>query len=265
MSIEIARTTSTDRLGEKGFKITRLLPEFTDWNDRNPDQGKTDSGQEKIPVDTYTMRIGNRTDLDLDSDDVSQPTNSVVICKKNFYERLDSHNRDTWWEYRADAETWRNLDNPFKQHVIDAFGLQLGMNSYQKQQAFTWLMKLDLPRMGVNSELIAFVICAIVTNKSAESYGDDNIYHPQRAPRNNDPHFQQLEDVLIRRFSRITKSAITSVYNKLTNGDPPTRPPSDWRIFVNDVPFISKVSNKPRSNLLNSEIPIKHLPTAPPI
>lgn len=209
--------------------------QFTDWKG-----GQEITQREKQKKQTRlaqrNLAIGNRTELY--HKETTPPTGSVAIKGKSHFERLDLHNRDCWWRFRSDANTSKAVDNAYKKTLVAAFAGQLELNNYQRQQVLTRFMSLDLPKTGLPAPLYAFIVCALVMNKTAEAYGDEKVYHPQRAAQNNDAHFQCLEDSMRRAHPRITKKILYSVYNKLSQGDPPIRDNKEWRPVVRQDPFV---------------------------
>ncbi|TKX86470.1 hypothetical protein EXE43_08230 [Halorubrum sp. SS5] len=229
MSVEIRTTENTSSVHQQGYEITPVVRTFTDWKAGQAVAGKPENRRDDVLLDRPTMKMGNRTAIDYDEKKHSLPSESVVLCGQDLYERLRSHNRDNWWQYREDSTISNDLIEDFKTHLIFAFSNELGLNSLQKQRAFSRFMKLDLRRGTGRTEVNAFMICALVANEDTKAYGSDKLYHPQRSDQNNDKEFQRLEEALKDRFSAITESLLTKVYNKLGQGDPPTRHRSQWK------------------------------------
>ena len=233
MSVELTQTKGIDPTDNQSYRITPNFPQrFTEWNDGLAIAGRPENRQDDVLLDRPTMEMGNRTEIGYDADGVSPPSQSHSIGGKSFYERLDSHNRDAWWEYRTDSTTSKNVDDGFKSYLLLAFSHEVGLNSFQSQIALRRFMRLDLKRGTGRSESNAFLICSLVANEAAERYGEDKVYHPQRSSDNNDAEFQGLEQSLIERFSAVTNSSLTKLYNKLSQGSPPTRCPSKWKGVV---------------------------------
>jgi len=92
------------------------------------------------------------------------------------------------------------------------------------------------------------LLCGLVANESAERFDCDKLYHPQRPPERNDKGFQRLADTLVSRFKKINISQLTKVYNKLTQGDPPTRSTSEWKEFVARESFVQQVPSHARES-----------------
>jgi hypothetical protein len=176
------------------------------------------------------METNNETKIDYDGESRYLPSRSVSIRGKDFYERLQDHNRDVWWAYREDATISKDVDNDFKKYLLIAFTSQVGLTSLQTHLALKRFMKLDLRRGTGRAEENALLICAIIANKTAERHGGEKLYHPQRS--DNDRAFDSLETNLMNRFPRVTSSSLTKIYNKLTQGNPPIRPAAEWKDFV---------------------------------
>lgn len=209
---------------------------FTDWRGGEAVTKKTDDETKRRQLRQRTLSLGNQTEIGFDKGNL--PSGSEWIKGKSLYERLDLHNRDCWRYWRDDVEISVSVDNGYKRTLVAAFCGELEMNQHQRQRAFKQLMELNLPKTGVLVPLTAFVICALIVNNDAAAYSDDNKYHPQRAARNNDPHFLRLEESLINAHPQITKKLMTSVYNKLGQADPEVRPRSQWGGFVRQQSFV---------------------------
>lgn len=240
MTSEIRTVASTDPIKKRGYRILSAPKQFTDWNGGKGVADKPENRRDDILLERPTLEMGNRTELDHEKEDVKPPSNSDWINGKTFWERLDSHNRDNQWQYRSDIDTWKSVDTDYKIHLIAAFVSELGLNSLQKQRAFRRFMRLDIPRATGRTETNAFLICALTVNSDTNYYGSEKVYHPQRPPENNDVHFQHLENDLRRRFGDITRSGLTKIYNKLSQGNPPTRHPAEWKGFVKRNSFVEQ-------------------------
>lgn len=151
--------------------------------------------------------------------------------KRVTWNKLEKHNRDSEWKNREDQNHSAQYDRRYKQHLVAAIAAELKLSQLQREVAFKWLMKLDIPRMGHTTVSIAFVICAIVLNRDVQRFGGSNVYHPQRKPENNDPAFNKLRDSLRPRHKGFSTKSLTKVYHKLSQGTPPTRPPERWKPY----------------------------------
>ncbi|RLM90556.1 hypothetical protein D3D01_16770 [Haloarcula sp. Atlit-7R] len=249
MSTQTRIKEASESVQEKGFSITSIpVQRFTDWNGGEAVAHKPENRRDDVLLDQPTMEMGNRTELAYDAPGVSLPSMSHSINGKSLYHRLDSHNRDNWWQHREDSTVSKSADDEFKRYFMFAFGCELGLNNLQNIRAFRQLMRLDLRRGTGRTELNGFIICSLVANKDAEKYGSEKVYHPQRSAENNDDAFQRLEDALTGRFPRITKSKLTKVYNKLSQGNPPTRSRSKWkRVVEQESKTTDSSSAKPAS------------------
>lgn len=203
-------------------------PTFTDWRGGEATNRDDDHvGEEDLR--NLTMTAANWTNFD--PREGRLPSESVTIKGKNLWERLDSHNRDCWWRYRDDVDISASMNREYKHGLLWSLIGQAEMTPTQGEQAFEQLMELDLGRLGLPTPLIAFVLCALVWNEDARQDDSKREYHPQRNPENNDPYFQRLEERLIVSQRRIHKSSLTSVYNKLMQGEPKRRHPSTWKPY----------------------------------
>jgi len=230
MSSEIRTTKGIDTVQQKGYSITPIPTSFRDWNDGQAVAHKPENRRDDILLDRPTMEMGNNHCIGSGNTEETPPSQSYTFKNKNLYERFRSHNRDTWWQYRDDSTISKGAIADYKTYLIFAFSGEVGLNSLQRHRAFSRLMELDLKRGTGRTEMNALVICALVANNDSERYSSDSekVYHPQRSPDNNDKEFQRLEKALRSRFPTVTKSSLTKVYNKLSQGNPPTRQPSKW-------------------------------------
>lgn len=211
-------------------------PRFTDWREWEAVTKKAENEIKWNNLKQITLSIGNQTEIGLGKE--NSPAGATWFKKRDFYNRLDQHNRDCRWQWRNEVKISVSVDNGYKRTLIAAFCGEVGMNSYQRQRAFKQLMELDVRETGLSIALNSFVICALIVNDDATLYGEDNVYHPQRAPRNNDPHFLRLEESLVEAHPRITKGAITSAYNKLSQNTAPVRSQDRWTAVVQQESFI---------------------------
>lgn len=155
------------------------------------------------------------------------------------WNKLDSHNRDTWWKFRDDVSVWQSADAQYKIGTVSAFGLQLGMNDFLIQKAINELMEIDVPELGLNLEEVAFCVCGVVVNRNAEErYSDAPLYHPQRNDENNPEVFVQLANRIIERFERASMKRIRSCWQKLTQNGPPKRKAQHWRPIVRNEALV---------------------------
>lgn len=210
------------------------LNPFTDWGHEEHDKS--------IPTDEATLAMGNQTDFYTQSTEMGSsynPSSDASTAKKDgLLNRMRRHNRDIWWAYRDDVYLSESLDNQYKRGVIGSFVVRLGLSDLLAQRAFEWFMRLDLRRMGLRIEMVAFAICISVVNKQADRYRDSGrAYDPQHSNVNKKEDFRDLQDNLIKRYDTVSTSQITSVIQKLEQGNPPTRPKKKWKHFVINESF----------------------------
>lgn len=216
-----------------GFSITPVKEQkFRDWQGGKLAAAGKGDRRDDVLLSRPTMEMGNDHQIGYERKIHQPPENSVTISGKNLYERLRSHNRDTWWQYRVDSSIAKGADKDFKIYLIKAFGEELGLNPLLRQRAFRKYMKMDIPKATGRTQTNAFLVCVIVANEEARTFGGDKVYHPQRSAENNDKRFQKLADDLCRNFSEVTTESLTKIYNKYTQGSPPTRHPSEWKQVV---------------------------------
>lgn len=210
-------------------------PGFTDWRGEkaaNTAEGSSDEDR----LHQHTLAMGNWTEFYLWE---YHPSDGwVVFDGDERWERLYDHHHDNWWKYREDVSVSASVDRRWKKNVIYAFAGEVEMNDLHREEAFNWLMKLDIPRTGLSVAENAFCICALIVNRDARQYGGGNVYHPQRKDENNDSAFLRLEQSLRQAYPRITKSSLTSLYNKLSQGRLKLRDPRTWKPYFRHEPLV---------------------------
>ncbi|MGB9987246.1 hypothetical protein [Salarchaeum japonicum] len=144
---------------------------------------------------------------------------------------------------------WQSYDAQYKIGMVSAFGLQLGMSNLLIQKSINCLMEIDVPKLGLNLEEVAFCVCGVVVNENAEErYRDDGekpfrdekepLYNPYRKDENNPEEYVQLANRIIERFERASMKRIRSCWQKLTQTDPPERKAQHWRPAVKNDPLV---------------------------
>jgi hypothetical protein len=155
--------------------------------------------------------------------------------KQEFFRRLDNHNRDVHWKNRTDVNISRSLIFQYKRTLALAITGKLGLSSFLKQKVLRNLLQIDLQRLGMRTEVVAFCLAAQVLNDEVnDRYGKDAVYHPQRNSENNDERFAKLHAELIDSAGIVSESYIQSAYAKLNQGDPDTRPESNWKHLLEE-------------------------------
>lgn len=209
---------------------------FTDWGH--------DEHDTSVPTDEATLAMGNRTDFYAKSPESGVSYNpsgdASTADSAGLLHRMRRHNRDIWWAYRADVHLSESLDNQYKRGVIGSFVVRLGLSDLLAQRAFEWFMRLDLQRIGLRIEMVAFAICISVVNEQADRYGDSGrAYDPQHSNVDKKEDFRDLQNDLIERYETVSTAQITSVIQKIEQGTPPTRPEAKWKHFVKNEAFTS--------------------------
>jgi hypothetical protein len=233
MSTTKPTATATDSSSDTGSK--NLNP-FTDWGHEEHDKS--------IPTDEATLAMGNQTDFYPQSPVTGNSHNpsedASTANTDGLIHRMRKHNRDIWWAYRDDVALSESLDNQYKRGVIGSFVTHLGLSDLLAQRAFEWFMRLDLQRMGLRIEMVAFAICISVVNEQADRYGDSGrAYDPQHSNVDKKEDFRDLQDDLISRYKTVSTAQITSAIQKIEQGNPPTRPKRKWKHFVKNESFTS--------------------------
>lgn len=199
------------------------------WSDRNE---KSPTKEEEDRARNYSLNAGNKTSIGYDYQTNLYNPDNESQGKKDWYECLDSHNRDNYWKYREEVNISRDYDQQLKLKAALGIADQLGLSERHKQIVIEQLFEIDGRRFGQRNEAVIFCLCAIVMNKEAKRYGDENIYHPSRNDSNNDHEFVRVQDQLITAFSTITESRLRSIYAKLSQGQPPLKNDEQTELFV---------------------------------
>lgn len=221
-------TTTTDQTAVQ--PSTTSVSSFTDWKppeEREPTQAEEQEARER------TLEIGNITEIHW---------KKAPIDRRDYYKRLDDHNRDCWWKFRDEIDLSYDCDNEIKRHILFAFAGELGLNQYQRRKALNHLFRLDLPKFGMRTDVVAFCLCALVLKSEAKRYGDDGPYNPHRGPENNKDRFVSVESQLIETRGRTNKTYIQKTWGKLIYGNPPSRCDEEWKPFVQSL---SKIQTHP--------------------
>ncbi len=92
-----------------------------------------------------------------------------------------------------------------KEELLHTVTSQLELAPHQKEQAKVIFMSLDLQRLGLPMELVAFCLCVLVARQ------DGRMYHPNRSKANNDEQFRKFAQSL----SEKEQSLIVKTLNRL--------------------------------------------------
>lgn len=158
---------------------------------------------------------------------------SLSYEEREYYKKLDRHNRDNHWEYRVDVNVGQDCDRQLKLKTTLGIASQLSLSDFHTQLVLDRLFQIDGRRFGQRTEAVAFCLCAIVLNEDAtERYDASNVYHPARSDSKNDDEFVRIEEQLIDSFDPITESRLHSVYAKLKQGEPPRTNNEKTRQFL---------------------------------
>lgn len=194
---------------------TNTATEFTDWHTTlDPELTRA---EEKAARKT-TLAMGNVTSVG--------PYDNGERSDK--HDRLDSHNRDNHWKYRVDVDVANSVDTQFKRKALLAFAHQVSLSPLQRQIALDRFLAFNLPRCGLQTELVAFCVCAVVLNEDAKGYFNEDVpYYPSKKPSDNHTEFAALQARLIDQWGTITESQILSAYQKVRQESLPTTHESD--------------------------------------
>lgn len=175
------------------------------------------SAEKKEQARQESLNIGNKTEIG--HDEVSETENEEIN-----YERLDEHNRDNRWEYRADINVAKESDQQIKLHLTKGIASQLGLSEFHKQLVINRIFEMDGQRFGERLEPVAFCLCAIVLNDEIKHREyREKVYHPQRSDSNNDQEFVRVQNQLINSYGPLTKNRLQSIYAKLSQGHAPNK------------------------------------------
>lgn len=230
---------------------------FVDWDSVSDSDEPSEEKLRKAREET--LDLGNRTEIHYDSDEYRD---AKIRTKKDYYRsnkyhRLDQHNRDNIWRWRTDADVQESQDFQYKRHTVLALGSQLGLSELERQKAFERIFALDLQQMGVRTDLVAFCVCALVSNEDpTERYEDgERIYHPQRSDENNPDAFVRVQDHLIEAHGTITRSAIQSVFQKIAQDTPSSEGVKQWDKFIEETAVTDR---RPSYNRDGTKAPAEH-------
>lgn len=230
---------------------------FVDWREHSKPDEPTEEELQKARE--KTLDLGNRTEIHYRADEVpKRRTHSKKADhQKEKYYRLDQHNRDNIWKWRTDVNVQGSQDFQFNRYTILAIGSQLGLSDLERQKAFEKLFALDLQRMGLRMEGVAFCVCALVSNQdSTERYENgDRIYHPQRNDENNPPAFVELQNHLIDSFGTISKKSIQSIFQKLEQENVPIKDKKEDQDLLENSAIVDR---HPSYSPEGTKAPAKH-------
>lgn len=197
-----------------------------------PPRDRKPTETDEIRARKHSLQVGNKTEVGVDCSTDHYKPYRISEAKKNWYKHLDKHNRDNNWEYRNDIDVSVDVDRQLRLKTTLAITSQLSLTKRQAQIVVERMFEIDGRRFGQRTEAVALCLCAIVMNEEAERCGTEKVYHPQRSDRKNGSEFVRVQNQLIASFGPITKPRLTSIYNKLKQGQPPLRQHEETRIFV---------------------------------
>ena len=124
-----------------------------------------------------TSRTENATNIN--------PKDASTKKQRKKFSRLSKYNRGIWnGPRREKKEITRRQDNIA---IFDSLASQLELTSYQKKKGRRTLDRLDLRRVGLPTNLIAFSICVLVAN---DDVPDGYRYWPRA--NNTDADFRRV-------------------------------------------------------------------------
>jgi len=112
---------------------------------------------------------------------------------------------------------WRTKEGKRKQRLRekrDAFDIvasQLELTPYRRQQTEMVFMQLDLQRLGLPMELVAFCLCALAARQ------DGRMYHPNRSEENNDKQFLDFAQSLSEREQSLIVKTLNRLQHRLSD------------------------------------------------
>lgn len=135
-----------------------------------------DSIKEKEPSHVLTPDTENATFFDPKEVNASTSVN---------YKRLRLYNRNTWKDRREENKEVTHRQDNFA--IYDALAGQLELTDYQKEKGRRVFDRLELDDLGKPARLIAFGVCAVVSNDDVHG---GSRYHPQM--NNPDELFEHI-------------------------------------------------------------------------
>jgi hypothetical protein len=112
---------------------------------------------------------------------------------------------------------WRTKEGKRKQRrqeKEDTFAVvanQLELTPYRRQQTEMAFMQLDLQRLGLPMELVAFCLCALAARQ------DGRMYHPNRSDENNDAQFLEFAQSLSEREQSLIVKTLNRLQHRLSD------------------------------------------------
>lgn len=198
-----------------------------------PPEERSPTEAEEARARRLSLDANNETIIGYDQGTEFFNPSELTYKEREYYKKLDRHNRDNHWEYRVDVDVGQDSDRQLKLKTTLGLASQLSLSDFHKQVVLDRLFRIDGRRFGQRTEAVAFCLCAIVLNEDAtERYGDSNVYHPAGSNETNDDEFVRVEQQLIDAFGPITESRLHSIYAKLTQGEPPQTDNEETRQFV---------------------------------
>jgi hypothetical protein len=207
-----------------------------------PPEERPPTEAEEARARQQSLEANNETEIGYDhKTDFFNPS-WLSYEDREYYKKLDSHNRDNYWKNRVDVDdVGQDADRQLKLKTTLGIASQLSLSDFQTQLVLDRIFRIDGQRFGQRTEAVAFCLCVVVVNEGAgERYGDDNVYHPARSDSNNDEEFVRVRDQLIETFGPITESRLYSIHGKLTQGNPPETNNEDTQRFASSNSTIQR-------------------------
>lgn len=220
-------TTSTESIASATNDSSDAYSLWVLPRERSPTEEEEERARE------HSLNKGNKTAIGYDRPTEWYNPGDISYEKKDWYQRLDRHNRDNHWEFRDEIHIAQDYDRQLKLNSAKGIVSQLGLSNLHEQAVLDRLFEIDGRRFGERTEAVVFCLCAIVLNDEAEDrYDSEKIYHPARSNPNNDNEFVRVQNQLVESFGPLTESRLHSIYAKLKQGRPPLRDDDETQQFI---------------------------------
>jgi len=116
-----------------------------------------------------------------------------------------SHNK---WRTKEGKRKQRRRE---KRKAFDTVANQVELTPHRRQQTEIVFRQLDLQRLGLPTELVAFCLCALAARQ------DGRMYHPNRSDENNDKPFLDFAQSLSEREQSLIVKTLNRLQHRLSD------------------------------------------------
>lgn len=201
--------------------------QYTDWYSFRADTPPTEQLSDTPAKNSSRQRIPNATRF--------HPSDAPKSTQE-WYEKLESHNRDMEKDYRVDIELSERVIYEMKLEVMKILGKQLEVGGSLTSIGTRQIFRLDLSEVGLPASAVGFCLYAHLYDEATTAYeartprryhttspGTNRPYWPFRDSDANLPPFNRVADNLINFYPNVTESSLQSVLQRLSQQGLPTR------------------------------------------